>query len=74
MTEDEFRAWWAFHATTPIDDQSNHHVPVAYLQASLVNLNTPKEKPRVKLKDFLLWSRQPEQEPDIDDLLLGGKW
>jgi hypothetical protein len=76
MSDAEFRRWQLFHAETPIDDQSNHHFPLAYLQSTLVNVNrdTKKTQP-ARMRDFLLFRRPPDQdEQDIDALLLSGNW
>lgn len=48
----------------PIDDQSNHHLPVAHLHASMRNMMGGK----VELSDLMIFREREEMH--IDDLLL----
>jgi len=47
----------------PIDDQSNHHIPIASLQSSMVNMMGNKSK----VTDFLIFNQDKPQ--DIEALL-----
>lgn len=53
--------------TQPIDDQSNHHVPMAQLAMIVSNMMGG----HTKLKDFLLFR---ERMSDVDAELLSGGW
>jgi hypothetical protein len=69
LTSREASELKAYHARNPIDDQSNHHVPIAYLQSQVANLAGGKRK----LKDFLIF-RPRADDDDIDSQLLSGGW
>lgn len=59
----------AYVARNPIDDQSNHHVPIAYLHSQVANLAGGKSR----LRDFLIF-RPKSDDDDIDAQLLSGGW
>jgi hypothetical protein len=59
----------AYVARNPIDDQSNHHVPIAYLHSQVANLAGGKHN----LRDFLIF-RKPSEDDDIDSQLISGRW
>ena len=78
MSAAEFRRWQTFHADSPIDDQSNFHIPAGQLAMLYANSNRRTEdKPR-PLTDFLPFWRSVVDESDgegIDaDLLMGDGW
>lgn len=76
MTAREFEQWILFHNETPIDDQSNHHWPIAQLTAHVVNANRGKDSPTPKVSDFLLFRPRVEESGDgvgIEDVM-GAGW
>lgn len=79
MPADELRNWKLFHAECPLDDQSNYHLPIAYLQSTLFNVNRGQYVPARSLNDFRLFrarteDEEGEEDSDIDAQLLGSNW
>ncbi len=77
MSEQEFRTWQLFHEECPLDDQSNHHLPISQLNATLFNVNRdPKKTDAVGRDHYLIFKKRSEEdaEADIEAQLLGGKW
>ena len=68
LTAREARDFALYCQTSPIDDQANHHWPIASLQATVANIMGGQTKP----EDFLLFREREEQS--IDELLLGSGW
>lgn len=69
LTSREASELKAYVARNPIDDQSNHHLPVAYLHAQVANLAGGKRT----LRDFLIF-RSKAEDGDIDGQLIAGDW
>jgi hypothetical protein len=69
LTSREASELKAYVARNPIDDQSNHHVPIAYLHSQVANLAGGKHN----LRDFLIF-RPKSDDDDIDSQLISGKW
>jgi hypothetical protein len=69
LTSREASELKAYVARNPIDDQSNHHVPIAHLHAQVANLAGGNRQ----LKDYLIF-RPKLEDADIDSQLIGGNW
>jgi len=69
LSSRETREFFAYCATNPIDDQSNFHLPIAQLEATLRNVNG--SEPQVSFKDCLLFNRDAggDLESDLINLL-----
>ena len=74
MPAQEFEEWVLFHNETPIDDQSNLHYPAAAQSALFFNMKRGKNTPPKKMQDFLVFPKKPDEDQDIDDLLMNGNW
>lgn len=68
LTAKEAREFLLYCAHNPIDDQSNHHLPLASLQSTVSNMMGGK----TKLQDFLLF--KPKEEPSLEDQIAYGDW
>jgi len=64
MPAQEFESWILFHAESPIDDQSNHHWPIALLTAHFANANRGKDDPPRKVSDFMIFRPKPAEPVD----------
>jgi hypothetical protein len=77
MPMQEFEQWVLFHAESPIDDQSNHHWPIAQLTAYFAAANRGKDQSARPTSDFLLFRKKPEPSDDdgvsMQDLM-GNGW
>ena len=71
ISAEEFDEWCLYHQHYPLDDQSNHHYPVAQLEATLINLNRAQGVESVSLFDRLIFGKK---EQDIEQLLAEGNW
>jgi hypothetical protein len=69
LTSREAEELKAYVARNPIDDQSNHHVPIAYLHSQVANIVGGRHK----LQDFLIF-RPKADDGDIDSQILNGNW
>jgi hypothetical protein len=56
---------WAKH--NPIDDQSNHHIPIAHLHATVAGFGGSSKK----ITDFLIFG---EPANDFDSILASNDW
>lgn len=75
MPEMEFQQWMLYHRHYPLDDQANHHEPVARLSALMFNINRGKDARPLTALDFLPYREKPPvEDEDIEALLLGGGW
>lgn len=72
MSAREAAEFFAYAAGNPLDDQSNHHLPIASLQASYLNSKRESGKAPFKIQDFLLFGER--KETDVEDDLLNGDW
>jgi hypothetical protein len=72
MSAEQFDRWCDYHRIIPLDDQSNHHWPLAQLDATMLNINRPQGAPAVKAESRLLFGRTAET--DIEDQLEEGNW
>jgi hypothetical protein len=70
----EFEEWVLFHSESPIDDQSNHHLPVAQLTAYVAAANRGKNDPPKKISDFMLFTKKPEDDGVSIESLMGAGW
>lgn len=71
MSAEQFDRWAAYNRIRPINDQANHHFPIAQLEATLININRGQNTRAVSFKDRLLFGRE---EPDIEDVLASENW
>ncbi len=62
ISVEEFDLWCRYYQRQPFDDQSNHHVPLASLQATVANFGGGKKK----LTDFLVFRKSDDEKPDLD--------
>jgi hypothetical protein len=62
-----FDLWCRYHERFPLDDQSNHHYPVAALEATLINVNRAPNTPSASMSDRLLFAQRKERH--IDEVL-----
>jgi hypothetical protein len=60
-----------YNRRNPIDDQTNHHYPIAQLSALLYNINRGNSRAK-KMTDFLVIP--PEDNRHIDDVLANDDW
>lgn len=78
MPQTEFEQWVYFHGEFPIDDQSNHHWPLAQLTAYVAAANRGKNDKPKGIADFLLFRRKPEPQEDGEGVsaedLMGSGW
>lgn len=72
VSADEFDDWCRYHARYPLDDQSNHHFPIASLEAALINVNRREGTRAVSLFDRLIF--QKNKERSIDEDLASDDW
>lgn len=72
MSEKEFRRWAQFARQEPMDDQANHHYPLAALRADFINANRAANAQPVEIRDCLLFA--PRSEEAVEDQLLSGDW
>lgn len=64
MELDEFYRWMAYDTIFPI---GNEDINTARIMLILAAINTPKDKPRPKLTDFL-FGKMPERQLSIDEM------
>lgn len=73
MTGPERLEFLAYAARYPIDDESNHHVPVAQLAQLYANAHRkdPESNPPMRLDEFLVFMPKPDAErvAELDDEL-----
>lgn len=70
MTAREARDFAEYCARYPIDDESNHHVPIASLHATVVSMMGGKGG---DLTDYLVFKPRNE-DVDIEAQLMGLDW
>lgn len=66
----EEREFLAYCSTNPIDDQSNYHLPIAHMHATLFNINRGKNSKAKGLGDFMLFREDTENTMSLDEQLL----
>lgn len=77
MPAQEFEQWILFNAESPIDDQSNHHWPIAQLTAYFAAANRGKDQRPKPISEFLLFRKKPQVDEgeglSVEDLM-GSGW
>jgi hypothetical protein len=68
LTAREAKEFATYCARYPIDDESNHHIPVANLHTTVANMMGGK----TKITDHLVFRKRGET--DLDEMLLSGDW
>lgn len=69
LTVREAREFFAYCEAFPIDDQSNHHMPIAFLHSTVRNMMGGK----ATIRDCMLFADKQEGQ-DVESQLLGGNW
>lgn len=72
MSAEQFDRWCDYHRICPLDDQSNHHWPIAQLEATLININRSEQAKAVTFRDRLLFGRN--DDTDLEQDILEGNW
>ena len=73
ISAEEFDKWCVYHRHYPLDDQSNHHYPIAQLEATLMNINRSEHGKEWNLFESLIFKR-PDTDSDIESQLAEGNW
>ena len=66
LSSRETREFFAYCAANPIDDQSNFHLPIAQLEATLRNVNRSENAETVSFRDCLLFNRDEDGDLESD--------
>ena len=62
LDAEDFDDWCTWHRWYPLDDQSNHHLPVANLHAAFLNANSTKGSKTYSFRDCLLFGGAPDDD------------
>lgn len=75
LTANEVRDFILYCSENPIDDQSNHHFPIAQLGALTANINRAKDAKPYLPSDFMLGGGESEEaSDDLEGQILNGDW